>query len=622
MHQERWILLAALLTRAPRSSRLDENQSRRRLMLNLKHGGHVLASDVDGAEEAASKLDAIVVPKSELPTETPFGYLFPQLTDKADAHLVGEPHEVVAALNALGSAMVDNAPRAASDPQIPVNSTIPAIYTYWGQFIDHDITANTDRNSTISDITVADLQPIPPGEVTLTLRNLRRPTLDLDSVYGSGPATKGHRNDAGLYDGPRLRVGTNTDTPAIRGVKIPPVEDLGRDLPRIGPLLDAGVITIDDVPESLRDDVNLRTRAFVGDLRNDENLLVAQFHTAFLRFHNKVVDRVSTQPKGPEGVFERARQLTRWHYQWLVVNDYLKTVTLPGIVDKILVGGLKHYRPLAGNQLFMPLEHSVAAFRFGHTMVRGAYDHNRNFGKRLPGQGDGSPLIEEAPFDLLFLFTGNGFALDPADHTKSIRNPFLGTPTLPFNWIIEFDRFTNKADPDEIHFARKIDTRLVPPITQMVNEGTGGGIQDDAHRPIRELLRHLGRRNLVRGYLLSIPTGQAVAAELGVVPLSEAELQRGNTDAVNLALQQGGFLQHTPLWYYVLKEAEVRANGNSLGEVGSRIVCETIIGVLRNDKSSYLNVSGGWDPSKGVTLPNGDPITTIRDFLSFTDVPA
>ena len=197
---------------------------------------------------------------------------------------------------------------------------------------------------------------------------------------------------------------------------------------------------------------------------------------------------------------------------------------------------------------------------------------------------------------------------------------------LPFNWIIEWDRFANKADPDEAHFARKFDTRLVPPITQMVNEGTDPDIQDDVNKPLnkplRVLLRHLARRNLLRGYLLSIPTGQSVAAEMGVLALTQDELRRDNSDALNAALEQGGFLQNTPLWYYLLKEAEVRASGNSLGELGSRIVCETVIGLLRNDRNSFLNDRGGWDPSEGVKLDNGDPLVTIRDFLSFTGVPA
>jgi hypothetical protein len=255
-------------------------------------------------------------------------------------------------------------------------------------------------------------------------------------------------------------------------------------------------------------------------------------------------------------------------------------------------------------------------------MVRGGYDHNRNFGRAVPPNPSVQPF---ASFADLFRFTGNGHAIDPNDPTKSTTDPFRGLPTLPFNWIIEWDRFSSKSDPNEGHSARKIDTRLAPPILNMVNEGTADGIQDDTNpgnKLLRQLLRSLAQRNLLRGYLLSIPTGQAVADAMKVPKLSEAELRQGNTDAVNAALEAGGFLQNTPLWFYVLKEAEIRANGNSLGELGSRIVVETQIGLLRNDPSSYLNARGGWDPSKGVRLPNGDPIVTIRDFFAFADLAA
>jgi hypothetical protein len=255
-------------------------------------------------------------------------------------------------------------------------------------------------------------------------------------------------------------------------------------------------------------------------------------------------------------------------------------------------------------------------------MVRGAYDHNRNFGKEnLSGIPNHPPF---ASFDELFLFTGNGFLRDSADPTKRTSNPFRGAPTLPFNWIIEWDRFTDKGDANPTHFARKVDTRLAPPLTDMVNEGNEAAIQNDqtnpANKDIRALLRHLAQRNLVRGYHLSIPTGQSVAAEMGVPILSPDELRQNNSEALNDALEKGGFLERTPLWYYVLKEAEVRANGHSLGELGSRIICETIIGLLLNDRSSFLNQRGSWDPSEGVKLDNGDPIVTIRDFLKFARV--
>ncbi len=188
---------------------------------------------------------------------------------------------------------------------------------------------------------------------------------------------------------------------------------------------------------------------------------------------------------------------------------------------------------------------------------------------------------------------------------------------------------TNKLDPNEGHFARKIDTRLVAPIHNMVNQGNviDDVDQSDAGKPVRQLLRSLAQRNLLRGYSLSVPTGQAMAEAMHVPVMSAAELQQGNSAEVNTALTNGGFLQRTPMWYYVLKEAEVRANGNSLGELGSRIVVETQVGLMRNDPDSYLNDSDGeWNPSKGVTLDNGtvggDPIVTIRDFFAFAKIAA
>ncbi len=399
-------------------------------------------------------------------------------------------------------------------------------------------------------------------------------------------------------------------------------------MPRIGVLISEGVVRKEDFPAKLQSEPNFEQLAFIADARNDENLIIAQFHTGVLRFHNAVVDWVKAHEpndyyrgskKSEAELFERAQQLTRWHYQWLVVNDFLKTMTTSGIADKVLLGGPKHYAPRNGEP-YMPLEFSVAAYRFGHTMVRAAYDHNRNFGR--PGN-----VISSASFDLLFAFTGNGSQRDRKTG-KIVLNPFLGgSKVLPFNWIIEWDRFVDKGSSVPDHFARKIDTRLAPPLGDLINQGNAQDL--DSAPDIRAILKRLARRNLLRGYHLSIPTGQSVAAAMGVPPLSENELRLGNSAPLNQVLEENGFLKQTPLWYYVLKEAEVRANGNTLGELGSRVVCETIIGQLLNDPESYLNQQGGWNPGMGVKLPNpggdpkdGDLIVTIRDFFRFAGLTA
>ncbi len=227
-------------------------------MLNLKHGGHVLDTaaegDVGPATERARGFPLHqVAPKGDADKlrrmESPFDYLLPQLKARPESRLPGDPKAVIEALNKLGAAMVDNAPAAqadgpAPDPKPEVNSTIPAVYTYWGQFVDHDLTANTDRDDNVGNLGKADPTPEPPDEVTAKLKNLRRPTLDLDSVYGDGPGVIDEESkDAGFYVGARFRIGRNSDesvvapSPAplpVNRVRIPPENDLDRDLPASG----------------------------------------------------------------------------------------------------------------------------------------------------------------------------------------------------------------------------------------------------------------------------------------------------------------------------------------------------------------------------------------------------
>jgi hypothetical protein len=540
-----------------------------KVLTNLSHGGHVAA---DAVADVAPEADATTWAEVKA-TSTPFGYLFDDLRGVYPAaHLQGDPAAVVASLKALGTAMVEQQ----GDPA-GADSTIPPIYTYWGQFVDHDLTANTDRNNDIS-ITDLPFEPLQPEQVVEDLRNLRDPRLNLDSVYGNGPAFSGQADQV-PYDGDRLHLGETADNPNT----VP------------------GASPDDDLPRVDR-------KAQVGDGRNDENLVVAQLHVAFLKFHNAVLEWFENNPDSPvtgDGSFERARQITRWHYQFVTVHDFLTTIADPAVVRDVLDGAVVP-RITAAN-VFMPLEFSVAAFRFGHSMVRGAYDWNVNFGVE-------ANTLPSSPFEFLFLFTGNG--------------GFGGDVTLPENWPAQFERLTGaEAQPGgqpegtPTRFARKIDTHIAPPLAALFNEANG-----ETSDRIRRILKRLAVRNLLRGYRLSIPTGQAVARSLGIQPLARDQLLNpvapppggffpAPPSAVDDALVDGGFLEQTPLWFYVLREAEILGEGNRLGPVGSRIVAETIIGQLLADPDSFINQT--WNPSQGVTTGAGARVDSIITFLQF-----
>ncbi|MBB4691232.1 peroxidase family protein [Paractinoplanes abujensis] len=578
----------------------------RRMLSHIRHGSQVLPDAAPGAQQTAAGLEGatLLSAAADLPlaaqaeiaeVTSPFDYLFGDLAEQFPAHhLAGDPADVRRQLTALGTAMAKEEPGDAG------TSVIPAVYTYWGQFIDHDITANTDRMNAFTDLRQPDLTPKNPAEVRANLSNLRQPALNLDSLYGDGPDFAGvHTPSAALYNGIELRVDDVFVSDQIPGVRIPPEDDLQHDLPR---QLDDGLPA--DATGEQR--AKHRTTAVIGDARNDENLVVAQFHVAFLRFHNNVVKHLRETSNGyqmsDQELFLQARDLVRWHYQWLVVHDFLKTIAMPGVVDKVLLDGNRHYVLEPGQEPYMPIEFSVAAYRFGHSMVRGAYDFNRNFGRNETGR----PVLPSAPFGLLFAFTGG--------HKQPFNNS--SDSTLPFNWVIEWARFVDKGDGISDHFARRIDTKLAPPLADMQKEISAA--DENAPDEIKTMLKGLAIRNLLRGYHLALPTGQAVAAKIGARPLSADELQRGNSPELNDALQP--FLEHTPLWFYVLKEAEIRCHGNFLGEVGSRIVAETLIGQLRADPESYLGQYRGWNPAKGVRLPNGEPIVTITDVFRYAGV--
>lgn len=559
-------------------------------------------------------------------SHTDFRYIFEKLANDPDSLIEPKP-TTIDMLKRLADLMVD---QSSIDND---NATIPPGYTYWGQFIDHDLTGASNPDLEL-EITKDDFSPVGPDEVISSFENLRTPFFDLDSVYGDKDGPWGAMAAFYGFEGDpiKLKIGVNegVGTPGIGDTPDPQLDNdpqnPNRDLPRLN-----GSASNGEIP----------TQALIGDLRNDENLAVAQFHLAWLKFHNAIVDVLRTRATSDstdKDLFMEARREVVFTYQWLVVNDFLHQIIGEDRVQHFLkltestnlfhlFNGYSHGKP------FMPLEFSVAAYRFGHTMVRNDYDYNLNF-------GSGGAFQPRAPFNLLFSFTGKG-----AEAAKKgiVLLPSFNN-TLTFNWIIQWDRFFDTQNQDPIpgfppRFSRKLDTLIGIHLTDpgMPNEDfllldseTQGKVEVPFNQ-FNDIMKHLARRNLLRGYLLSLPTAQAILhflSEHGIsicpggetyAPLTEEELLTNVSVEDQAIFIQGNFLKRTPLWFYVLKEAEIRENGNRLGCLGSWIVGMTFLSLLREDTDSYLNQ--GWDVTEGVvSQEQGTPLTGIMDVLRFAKV--
>jgi hypothetical protein len=470
-----------------------------------------------------------------------FDFLFPRLQKDPD-NLLPESRATRDALVALGRSMRDTA--VGDDPA--GDSDIPAAYTYLGQFIDHDITLEA-ASATLGQLLDPALEPLPLKEIRKNLKNARTATLDLDSVYAS-PAP---------VDGDRMVVGTVTPLPQ-------------ETKPFLRP---AGKDDFNDLPREPRSaDIAHDRASLTGDPRNDENTLIGQLHTAFLRAHNALVDQGND--------LDDARRLLRQHYQWMVLHDFLPRIADPRVVESVLRDGNRFFQTKR-NKFFIPLEFVVAAYRFGHTMIRQSYDFNLNFNR------SGEPGTTPATLQLLFTFT----AL-----SGQLGNGANQTDTLPENWIVEWERMVDLGGGFER--ARRIDTKLVEPLFTLRRED-GSPEPGDGGR--------LAVRNLLRGYLLRIPTGQAVARAVDQTPLTPAQLEAAVPPEQAQALRDGGLLERTPLWFYLLAEAAHHSNGKHLGPVGSLIVAEVFAELVRRSEDSIL--AAPWQPTLGAhpgqfTLPD------------------
>jgi hypothetical protein len=298
--------------------------------------------------------------------------------------------------------------------------------------------------------------------------------------------------------------------------------------------------------------------------------------------------------------FDEARKLLREHYQYIVLHEFLGKVADEGIVQEIIQRGNRVYDAFR-ELFFLPLEFSVAAYRFGHSMVRSVYDFNVNFNT------SGEPAV---PATLEQLFTCTAF-----------NGQLRDFDTLPDNRIIEWENFAGTGGA--MNKARRLDTQLVEPLFELRN------MQGEREPGVGA---HLAVRNLLRGYLLRLPTGQAVAQALretlkeacDIPVLTPGQIESvaeqvpvsSNGESQLDVLRDANFLTRTPLWFYILAEAKALAGGQHLGPVGSTIVAEVLVGLVRRSEGSILR-NPYWRPS----LPRArHDKYTLSDLLALAGV--
>ncbi|MDD1453170.1 heme peroxidase family protein, partial [Sphingomonas sp. H160509] len=411
------------------------------------------------------------------------------------------------------------------------NPKLSAGMTFLGQFLDHDMTF--DPTSSLE-------RQADPEHIA----NFRTPSLALDNVYGSGPGGSPH-----LYD--------RTDGDKFL-------------------LEETGTPNKFDVPR------NNQMVALIGDPRDDENLIISQLQVAFLCFHNAVVDYVRDELGLTGGdVFPEAQRIVRWHYQWIIIHEFLRKTCGNAVVDDILINGRKFYK--WRNEPYIPVEFAVGAYRFGHSQVRPSYRAN------FAGNPDGSPF-----FAMIFRETATP-AGDPDDLSGSVRaaRRFIDWPTF-------FDFGDNNVKPN-----KKIDTTLSTALFRLPS--TVVGQVNPVGNP-----SSLAQRNLLRHLTFSLPSGQRVAKAMKLEPLSKDMLSK---------LAPWGLDDNTPLWFYVLQEAESLESGEQLGPVGGRIIAEVFLGLIEGDRSSYLSQEPDWQPFlKTINTNHQNEQFSMIDLLRFAKV--
>ncbi|HEX8249597.1 MAG TPA: heme peroxidase family protein [Pyrinomonadaceae bacterium] len=477
-------------------------------------------------------------------------------------------------LIALGKAMIQPAPSPnhgedEGENEHSDNSDIPAGYTFLGQFISHDISFDGKRM-------IFPLGLINLAEVT----SKRSPTVELDSLYGRFSDINNRDTFSELYreDGRRFKVAIT-------------VKDEEH--------LNAKFGTENDLPRKDR-------IALIADKRNDENLGIAQMHVAFLRFHNAVVDYLEKNKLVAEDkLFETAREIVIKHYQGVILGDFLTNIVDNSILYDVIEWAKTKDAKLDWlkdeDEPFIPIEFSVAGFRFGHSVLQDAYDWNEIF--KLPHLN--------GTFERLFLFTGAS-DIDIIGRMGGFDN-LLGSWAIDWRRFFDFSKYNIQTV--KLNTSRKIDPQIAFTFLQLPEFI----IQKS---PFRE--QNLASRNLVRGKALSLPTGEEVVAQMtaahadkliGKTVLTADEITSGPHETI---LKDPNFQGKTPLWYYILKEAEIIGGGSRLGTIGSYIVAETLVKLIQRSPISVFD--GKWN-SQFSFINGKNPLDGVEmaDLIKFAD---
>ncbi len=278
--------------------------------------------------------------------------------------------------------------------------------------------------------------------------------------------------------------------------------------------------------------------AIIGDPRNDSHMLMSQLHLAMLKAHNAFVDEARRTGVANDRVFDEAARQLRWHYQWFVLDEFLPELVGKMLVDQVLREGPRWFRQAHGG--FIPLEFADAAYRYGHCQIRHRY--------RLNLQTDPVPLFPE----------------------------LLGFRAVPRERTVDWTLFFDAPGAAKAQRSKKIDGKLVRALIALPVAVTGECEIEDYHS--------LAVRDLQRGQGVGLPSGEAVAHHIGVAPLTAEQVGIAST----------GWQGETPLWYYILREADACTGGHRLGPVGGRIVTEVLVGLIDADATSFRQNSRDW----------------------------